>query len=212
MQRNDGRKRHCAALADWAQGRRAGIIGCAWIGVRRLEVVKFRAAMGVILSSLALSAAANAQELTEREALALEVVELTNADAVAGQIGAQMRSMMMRQTERLILCDAMRPAVEDAVDEMTDVFTETMNSVDLRAQMAVVYAETFSEDELREIAAFYRSEAGRRLVEAMPELMRRSMTLGEDLMATMQSRLEETMNRHAETFARAAERCEAPPG
>jgi hypothetical protein len=166
----------------------------------------------VLVAMMALSGVLAGQDMTEREQLALEVVELTNADSVAGQIGAQMRSMMMRDIESRIRCDAMRPAVEEAVDEMTEVFAETLNSVDFRARMVVVYAETFSEDELREIAAFYRSEAGRRLVEAMPELMRRSMTLGEDLMATMQSRLEETMNRHAETFARAAERCEGPAG
>jgi hypothetical protein len=161
---------------------------------------------------LAFAGVAAGQDMTEREELALEVIELTNADAVTEQIGAQMRAMMLRQTESMIQCDAMRPAVEDAVERMTEIFTETMNSVDFRAQMVVNYADTFTEDELRAIAAFYRSDAGRRLVEATPELMRRTMTLGQDIMQNVQSRMQESMTRHAETFERAAERCEVPAG
>lgn len=162
-------------------------------------------------AALMLSAVAQAEEMNAREELALEIIELTNADAVTEQLVGQMRSAMLRQVESRIRCEAMRPAVEEAVDDVTGAFTEAMNSLDLRAQMVIVYAETFTEDELREIASFYRSAAGRRMVEAMPEIMRRTMTLGQERMQRMQARVQQAMARHGETFARAAEQCEAPP-
>lgn len=168
--------------------------------------------IAAVAAALALSAAALAEDLDVREELALEIIELTNADAVTEQLAGQMRSAMLRQVESRIRCEAMRPAVEEAVDDVTDAFAETMNSLDLRAQLVIVYAETFTEDELREIAAFYRSDAGRRLVEAMPEIMRRTMTLGQEHMQRMQARVQQAMARHGETFAQAAEQCEAPPG
>jgi hypothetical protein len=168
--------------------------------------------IAAVAAALALSAAALAEDIDVREELALEIIELTNADAVTEQLAGQMRSAMLRQVESRIRCEAMRPAVEEAVDDVTDAFAETMNSLDLRAQLVIVYAETFTEDELREIAAFYRSDAGRRLVEAMPEIMRRTMTLGQEHMQRMQARVQQAMARHRETFAQAAEQCEAPPG
>jgi uncharacterized protein len=49
---------------------------------------------------------------------------------------------------------------------------------DLEPEMVKLYMETFSEKELQEITAFYKTPVGRKAIAAMPELMRRGAELG----------------------------------
>jgi uncharacterized protein len=48
-------------------------------------------------------------------------------------------------------------------------------------RLAKLYAETFTPEEMREIAAFYRSPAGSRLIDAQPELMKRSLSISNEI-------------------------------
>lgn len=47
----------------------------------------------------------------------------------------------------------------------------------VRADMVRIYALTYTEDEMRQLAAFYQTPLGRRLVETTPELAQRSSEL-----------------------------------
>jgi len=49
---------------------------------------------------------------------------------------------------------------------------------DLESEMVRLYMKTFSEKELQEITAFYKTPVGRKAVAAMPELMRQGAELG----------------------------------
>lgn len=48
------------------------------------------------------------------------------------------------------------------------------------SKLVDLYAESFTEAELMEIAAFYRTPTGRKSLDVMPELMRRGALLGAD--------------------------------
>jgi uncharacterized protein len=45
-------------------------------------------------------------------------------------------------------------------------------------QVAPLYAERFTAEELRDIAGFYKTPVGRKLVAEQPEIMQQSMTIG----------------------------------
>lgn len=49
----------------------------------------------------------------------------------------------------------------------------------LKDQYADIYANAFSEDELREMAAFYRTETGQKLARLTPALLRQGIELGD---------------------------------
>jgi uncharacterized protein len=80
--------------------------------------------------------------------------------------------------------EAMMPAIrsnprlapyEDVVREWFSKVKETNH---LEDQMVKLYAEIYSEEELRELIAFYRSPIGRKTLAKMPEIMRRGGELG----------------------------------
>lgn len=129
------------------------------------------------------------ESLTTKEALAMEIIELTDADKMAEAMTSQIRQQMQRQMEAQISC----PAEREVAAEMTELFTsnmsEMMRSSELKAELILAYAELFTQEELEGLAEFHRSELGRKVLEVQPEIMRRSMQaaqrLGKELQASM---------------------------
>ena len=60
----------------------------------------------------------------------------------------------------------------------------------LRGDFAQLYAESFTEPELREVTAFYQTETGQKAIRLMPSLMARGMALGQQAVADHQADLE----------------------
>jgi hypothetical protein len=65
----------------------------------------------------------------------------------------------------------------------------------LKAQYADLYADAFSEDELREMAAFYRTPVGQKMALSAPALMRQGAELGERAVREHMPELQEMIRR-----------------
>jgi uncharacterized protein len=66
------------------------------------------------------------------------------------------------------------PALAQFEDIMREFVNKYMNWPDLRSDFAAVYANLFTESELRELKSFYQTPLGNKLLSTMPELMARS--------------------------------------
>jgi hypothetical protein len=76
--------------------------------------------------------------------------------------------------------------------------TEMTHGVNqLLARMAGAWARRFTVAEMREIAAFHRSPAGKRLREHQAELQRELSEIGRDWGADISRRLQERLNDYA---------------
>ena len=60
---------------------------------------------------------------------------------------------------------------------MRSFFARYLSWGEVRGDMVRVYALTYTEDELRQLATFYQTPLGRRLLETAPELASRSAEL-----------------------------------
>lgn len=69
---------------------------------------------------------------------------------------------------------------EDKFKLFTEAFSEELeNSIDdLLKMQAKVYAEHFSENELRALAAFYRSDLGKKYISEIPLILKETVPLG----------------------------------
>ncbi|MDX1762052.1 MAG: DUF2059 domain-containing protein [Christiangramia sp.] len=112
------------------------------------------------LSILAISFSSVAQESNDLEAKAVELIKLT-----AGQ---QFDIM----TE---------PIIEMIPEKNREAFKkELANSTEgLYKKMAAVYVESFTEDELDKILAFYDTPVGEKMVAVTPELTKKGMEIGQ---------------------------------
>lgn len=74
---------------------------------------------------------------------------------------------------------------------LEQVMREELSSFGARTMplMADIYADTFDEQELRDLLAFYESPAGRKMVEKLPELSRRSQAAAAPFVPVMQRQM-----------------------
>lgn len=80
-----------------------------------------------------------------------------------------------KATMALILQD---PDMAPYKDVVRGWFQKVFSEAEIESEMVKIYMERFSEKELREIAAFCRTPAGRKAIAAMPDLMEEAAGIG----------------------------------
>jgi hypothetical protein len=88
----------------------------------------------------------------------------------------------------------------DKAHEIREVFSQLGNKFndrkgDLIDQVATLYAELLSVEELTAVAGFYRSPAGVKMIAIQPQVMRQAMLLGQRWGAELGREIEEEARR-----------------
>lgn len=112
------------------------------------------------------------------EAQELSATHLQAAEAVL--VEANTEAVMDRATDEMLrLQIEQNPGLAPFEDVMRAFFAEFLSWQALRTDMVRLYATAFSEAELNEIAAFYRTPTGQKAVATMPGLMAEGMQMGQ---------------------------------
>lgn len=81
------------------------------------------------------------------------------------------------------------------IEPLRDVFSTWMDSIFdwkiLRPRYVAIYAASFSEAELRELIAFYRTPTGSKALTLMPELAQRGAEIGNEMVMEHSQELEQ---------------------
>jgi hypothetical protein len=168
----------------------------------------------VLFVSLALFSASSFAEnspqkpVDEKITLSIELLRLVNFDETMKGMQDQIRDMLEQQFDTYTTCEAARPVLREFSTEMTDMMMGTLNDEGMKVDVAAVYAEVFSVEELREINDFYRSPLGKKMIERMPELMQKSMMITQSRMKSMMPELQALGEDYAVRIRAAAKTCE----
>lgn len=100
---------------------------------------------------------------------ARHVLDLTGAAKIGNQIWPRMLELL-KQSQRGI--------PDKAWDEIDHEFQSYFSSDDFLNSIAEVYARHFSEDELKQLAVFYETPLGKRVVESLPAISQECMSIG----------------------------------
>jgi len=146
----------------------------------------------VILLSLAAPATTRAQAPDAARLAAAK--NLMDVAGVAKQFDEMMPLLIRQLTQSFV------SVAPDRAEEIRQVFAQLNTRFidrkgELIDQIAVVYAERLTLDDLAAIVAFYTSPAGIRFVSAQPEIMRQSMSLGQRWGAQIGREIEEEARR-----------------
>ena len=130
----------------------------------------------MIAAVMAAGAPAFAQEPSESHlAAARQAISALHAtdefDAILLNAAMQLKTNLIQST----------PDIQSAIDQTVDEVALSLASRrgDLEKEAAAIYAKTFSEDELKAIADFYKSEAGVKLLENGPLVTRELLKAAE---------------------------------
>jgi hypothetical protein len=117
--------------------------------------------------------------------LAYQLLEAMKIDAQLANVAMNIKNMQARQLSQLDIPEAAQPAVQEYLSETLDVLLETFNSPSVRSAYADAYMKVFSEAELQDVLAFYRSEAGRKFLDKQPELNKYILKVAEEQIASV---------------------------
>lgn len=114
-----------------------------------------------------LGAAPKPAPVSPHEKAARELLQIVGGEDLA--MGGAKAAMV------LILQD---PDMAPYKDVVRGWFQKVFSEANIESEMVKLYMERFSEKELREIAAFFKTPSGRKAIAAMPDLMEQAVGIG----------------------------------
>jgi hypothetical protein len=134
---------------------------------------------------LAMAARPAAAQETLRHELALQLLE---AMRMPDQIAASLASVVATQTRQ-------NPELPGLGEVLREFLSRYVTWDALKDEYAELYAGAFTEEELREMTAFYRSPTGQKLARSTPQLTRLGAELGERTMRAHSAELDQIIAR-----------------
>lgn len=143
-------------------------------------------ALLAVLLAAAPAAAQPAPVSPTHRAAALELLE---AMRVSEALQLSIETVLQAQMQS-------NPELRPVESVMRDFFARYMSWENLKEGYAEIYSRAFTEPELREMTAFYRTPTGQKLARATPQLMREGSELGQRAVQEHMDELQEAVMRH----------------
>lgn len=155
-------------------------------------------------AALLVGLALGAQAAPPTDASLDELNEITKTRQMLDQMHTMMERVMRQQMDESIgrahLTPQQRLQLDGLMAECLGIMREEVGWEKMRAVMNQVYRETFTQEEVDGLIAFYRTPTGVALIEKMPAAMNRSMQL---MQASMRPAMERMQARVAQRVAEA---------
>jgi hypothetical protein len=151
----------------------------------------------LLILPLVVCSASLADEASHREA-AIRVLEITKSDVA-------MKSGFQAMIDPIIAGMRQRGMPEAAAQEVKDVFSkwfaEEIKWEDIKPKMAEIYVQQFTEQELKELHAFYQTPTGQKAIEKLPIVMQQGAVIGREYAQNKSQSLETKLKEIAEKYA-----------
>ncbi len=129
---------------------------------------------------------------TQHRKLAEDLLRVTKIDERTQQMFDQIEDMQNKQlagTENNEKAVAMQ-------HEIMNLMKNYLSWGKLKGKYIEIYASTFTEQELIELINFYKSPIGQKYIEKMPEIMTKSMRIGQEAVKEMQPEMAKIMKKY----------------
>lgn len=97
------------------------------------------------------------------------------------------------------------PTLQEFQDVMKEFMAKHMSWEKLKPRYIAIYADAFTEAELKDILAFYRTETGKKLTSITLTLLRKGSELGQQVLQENLPELQSMVEKKAEELGRGSE-------
>jgi uncharacterized protein len=115
-----------------------------------------------------------------------EMFRVTRSEEMMERSLAQVRAMQQAQTAKLDIPSDDKAKQQQTYDAINKVIADHLGWQKLKPRFVAIMAEAFTDAELDGILAFYRSPAGKAMVEKMPQFMGKTMGIVQAAMQEME--------------------------
>ena len=116
-----------------------------------------------------------------------------NLEAAQRYSEQMMQEAMREQNQRRMLSPEVQNKMREATQKSAQAMREEMSWANMKPLMVRIYAESFTQEELDGLIAFYESPAGRAFTQKMPVVMEKSMMLMQERIGPLMQRMEARM-------------------
>lgn len=145
-----------------------------------------------LLSAAALFAALNAWAAPANTESVEELLAITKTGAVMESSYAAMDQMMRRGMQQGLQGKTLTPEQQRVVDAVPAKFIVIMREEysweRMKPQYVQLYRDTFDQEEVEGLIAFYRTPAGQAYIAKLPVVMQKSIALAQSMMQTLAPR------------------------
>jgi len=135
----------------------------------------------VICLLCTLTAISYAADTSKRERVE-ELLVLMNASSVIETIYSQIDQMIQSMAQQLGVKPFERELFDKYVAKMVVLMKSEMNWDKMKGPMIDLYLKHYTEKEIGDMVAFYKSDSGQSMIKKMPAVMRDSILISQDMM------------------------------
>lgn len=129
------------------------------------------------------------------------LLEVTRADKLMDSVLPAFDRTMRQSVADAVKGRLLQPEhvrlLEGTLKEVNEVFQQEFNWTQMRPLYVQLYKETFSQEEVDGLIAFYQSPTGQAMVEKMPLVMQKSSTLMQSRMTPMVEKMRAIIQKSA---------------
>ena len=148
-----------------------------------------------IIAFVAIGVCANAQDQSKR-ALVEELLTLMNVKDTQERILEMVKQMIVSQIKKVLPPkDAAEQArVVSQTEKLIGLVKDEMGWDKRKEDFISIYAATYTEPELKDIIAFYKTSSGQSFIKKQPEVLKRSFELSQKIMTGMMPKIQAMAN------------------
>jgi hypothetical protein len=147
----------------------------------------------LVLALCAFTAAATAQVDATKLALAREAITAMHADKMFDSMAAQMKQMASQYAQ--VPAGASAEEQKKAAELQAKIMDLSMNEAKaLVAKMDAIYAEVYSEGELKAMVAFFKSPEGQSMLAKQPQVMGHLMPLVQEMQGSLMPKIKQLVD------------------
>ncbi|MBB1277782.1 MULTISPECIES: DUF2059 domain-containing protein [Pseudoalteromonas] len=135
----------------------------------------------LLLSLLIFSSSLYAEQNTKQQKID-ELISVMNLDSMVDSMYGQVEGMMKGMSDQMGVKPSEQAIFDKYYGDMTTVLKTEMSWAKMQPMMVNVYDKHFSEQEIADMLAFYKTDTGQKILEKMPVVMQESMQMSQSLM------------------------------
>ncbi|MBB1354424.1 MULTISPECIES: DUF2059 domain-containing protein [Pseudoalteromonas] len=135
----------------------------------------------LLVSLLIFSSSLYAEQNTKQQKID-ELISVMNLDSMVDSMYGQVEGMMKGMSDQMGVKPSEQAIFDKYYGDMTTVLKTEMSWAKMQPMMVNVYDKHFSEQEIADMLAFYKTDTGQKILEKMPVVMQESMQMSQSLM------------------------------
>jgi uncharacterized protein len=149
-------------------------------------------ATALLFSASALAAAPSNESIEQ-------LLTITKSEQVLGGARANMdnnlQALIAKATQGRELNAKGKKALEDFAKEYKTTMNSELSWSKLKPNYIKVYAETFTQDEINGMLAFYKTPAGQAMIQKMPVVMQKTMIMTQQQVQPIMQKIQTSLNK-----------------